>query len=200
MPSSRWSELDTDLERLPEGMVRIGYDSDTQTYTFRDSDGSIWEGAPGCEFGLMRRVSFGGYGAALGPSSDATPFLSASDAEAQIRRKERLANQKVSWRAEMMPLLNFFVLLAVSMLVFMYFLSRPSRVDTSSEEVALAGAAVHEEKVCPGGTTPYEIVAGDTCWAIAQAHAIDMEALSRANEGMECDTLAIGEKICVSDP
>lgn len=29
---------------LPAGMEQIGYDSDTQRYTFRDSDGSIYEG------------------------------------------------------------------------------------------------------------------------------------------------------------
>ena len=30
---------------MPAGMQRIGYDSDMQRYTFRDSDGSIYEGA-----------------------------------------------------------------------------------------------------------------------------------------------------------
>ena len=38
-----------DSYRLPEGMVRVGYDADTQQYTFRDmTDGSRWTGAPGC--------------------------------------------------------------------------------------------------------------------------------------------------------
>ena len=53
----RWSHLDTDEERLPEGMTRIGYDADTQTYTFRDAtDGSLWKGAPGCQYGKLFRV------------------------------------------------------------------------------------------------------------------------------------------------
>lgn len=53
----RWSHLDTDDERLPEGMARVGYDADTQVYTYRDSDGSYWEGAPGCQYGKLQRVS-----------------------------------------------------------------------------------------------------------------------------------------------
>ncbi|KAI0122032.1 hypothetical protein F4814DRAFT_196705 [Daldinia grandis] len=41
----RWSYLDTDEERLPHGVKRIGYDADDQEYTFFDtSDGSIWVG------------------------------------------------------------------------------------------------------------------------------------------------------------
>ncbi len=52
---SLWSRLDTDEERLPDGMLRIGYDADTQVYTYRDEDGSIWEGAPGARYGTLRR-------------------------------------------------------------------------------------------------------------------------------------------------
>ena len=36
-------------------MTRIGYDADTQRYTFRDSDGSIWQGPEGAEYGEMTR-------------------------------------------------------------------------------------------------------------------------------------------------
>lgn len=46
----RWAYLDTDEERLPEGMKRVGYDSDTRQYTFRDSEG-LWVGEPGDEWG-----------------------------------------------------------------------------------------------------------------------------------------------------
>lgn len=53
---SRWSYYDTDEERLPEGFQRIGYDADSQTYTFRDTrDGSLWEGPVGVEYGELRR-------------------------------------------------------------------------------------------------------------------------------------------------
>ncbi|KAK3681656.1 hypothetical protein B0T22DRAFT_299872 [Podospora appendiculata] len=52
----RWAHLDTDEERLPDGMTRVGYDADTQIYTYRDTDGSYWEGAPGSQYGRMHRV------------------------------------------------------------------------------------------------------------------------------------------------
>nr|CAD70447.1 hypothetical protein [Neurospora crassa] len=50
----RWKELDTDADRLPENMTRIGYDADTQVYTYRDNtDGTLWEGAPGATYGKL---------------------------------------------------------------------------------------------------------------------------------------------------
>ena len=36
-------------------MTRIGYDSDTGRYRFRDKEGSVWEGPEGAEFGEMRK-------------------------------------------------------------------------------------------------------------------------------------------------
>jgi hypothetical protein len=44
-----------DEYRLPEGMKRIGYDSDTGRYYYRDRDGVIWQGAEGAEFSEMTR-------------------------------------------------------------------------------------------------------------------------------------------------
>lgn len=38
---------------MPEGMTRVGYDSDTGKYYFRDSDGSLWEGPEGAQYGEM---------------------------------------------------------------------------------------------------------------------------------------------------
>lgn len=36
-------------------MKRIGYDADTQTYTFQDADGSVWKGAAGAEYSEMTK-------------------------------------------------------------------------------------------------------------------------------------------------
>lgn len=41
--------------RLPEGMKRVGYDSDSGRYYFRDGSGVLYEGAEGVEFGEMTR-------------------------------------------------------------------------------------------------------------------------------------------------
>jgi len=43
-------------DRLPYGMQRVGYDADTQQYTYQDADGSYWEGLPGNTYGELRRV------------------------------------------------------------------------------------------------------------------------------------------------
>ncbi|KAF8830483.1 hypothetical protein HHX47_DHR2001154 [Lentinula edodes] len=54
---SRWTQYDEDSYRLPEGMERIGYDSDSGKYIFRDRDGSVWQGPEGAEYGEMTRGS-----------------------------------------------------------------------------------------------------------------------------------------------
>ncbi|RDW57446.1 hypothetical protein BP6252_13784 [Coleophoma cylindrospora] len=46
-------QLPQDEARLPEGMERMGYDADTQTYSYRDQDGSYWEGDPGARYGEL---------------------------------------------------------------------------------------------------------------------------------------------------
>jgi len=47
----RWTDLDTDTHRLPDGFTRAGYDSNTRRYHFRDSEGRMYQGEPGEEFG-----------------------------------------------------------------------------------------------------------------------------------------------------
>src|SRR5436190_18956487 len=37
-------------------MRRVGYDADTQTYTYQDTDGSVWEGAPGARYGKLTQI------------------------------------------------------------------------------------------------------------------------------------------------
>ena len=38
-------------------MQRVGYDADTQTYTYRDnSNGGLWEGEPGNRYGELHRA------------------------------------------------------------------------------------------------------------------------------------------------
>ena len=50
---SRYSHYDTDEERLPEGMTRVGYDADTQVYTFKSPEGELYEAAPGNRYGEL---------------------------------------------------------------------------------------------------------------------------------------------------
>lgn len=39
-------------------MQRISYDADTQVYTYQDADGTLWEGAPGARYGVLKRGIF----------------------------------------------------------------------------------------------------------------------------------------------
>ncbi|KAK7455807.1 hypothetical protein VKT23_010840 [Stygiomarasmius scandens] len=49
----RWTQYDEDSYRLPEGMKRVGYDSDSGQYIFRDRNGSNWHGQPGAQYSEM---------------------------------------------------------------------------------------------------------------------------------------------------
>ncbi|KAH6609913.1 carbohydrate-binding module family 50 protein [Trichoderma cornu-damae] len=166
---SRFSRYDTDEERLPEGMTRVGYDADTQVYTFQDADGSYWESAPGSQYGRLTQVS--------GPADDAgdsEPFLSAQD-----------PTPKTSWRHDMMPLLNFGVLVGLSLLALFWFIGR--RAPSEALELVV---------ICPGRSITVQ--ANDTCWDLAQAEGISVDDLVGLNAGLDCGKLMVGSTICLS--
>ncbi|KAF2260902.1 hypothetical protein CC78DRAFT_536075 [Lojkania enalia] len=50
----RWVDRESDEERLPEGFKRVGYDADTQQYTYQDASGQYFSGEPGSRYGLLR--------------------------------------------------------------------------------------------------------------------------------------------------
>lgn len=50
---------------------------------------------------------------------------------------------------------------------------------------------------CPGGTFPYVIVAGDTCYALAQRFGTTVTAIQATNPGINCNNLKIGQTICI---
>jgi hypothetical protein len=93
---SRFSRYDTDEERLPEGMQRVGYDADTQVYTFRDADGSFWESAPGNQYGQLTKVG------------EARP--EGQESESFLVTNPQYHQHKMSW-FEMKPFLNFLMLI-----------------------------------------------------------------------------------------
>lgn len=55
MSAKRWSSYDTDTYRLPNGLTRVGYDSDSQKYTFRDSSGQEYTSASGSAYGPLEK-------------------------------------------------------------------------------------------------------------------------------------------------
>ncbi|CEJ80161.1 hypothetical protein VHEMI00364 [[Torrubiella] hemipterigena] len=161
---------DDDSSRLPEGMRRVGYDADTQVYTFQDADGSYWESAPGCEYGRLTRVG----GSDEDDVNDTQPFLQNASAQ-----------PSPSWRSEMRPLLNFGVIIGVFLMGVIWLLYGSS-----------SGNPVPELD-CPVGSQVYRVQAGDTCWDLAQSHDATVDDLIQLNDGLDCKHLPIGQQICL---
>ncbi|KAI0901631.1 carbohydrate-binding module family 50 protein [Annulohypoxylon nitens] len=167
----RWSQYDTDEERLPEGMQRIGYDADTQTYTFRDRDGSIWESAPGNQYGQLHRIN-----------TTYTPY--GDDAHDDTEPLHDPTEPKASsWRHEMGPLLNWFLLIGLFLLFIFWFISGATKQVSPT--------------TCPDHSSPYKIKSGDSCWAIAEEHSVPLDSLLHENQGLDCDKLAPGSTLCI---
>lgn len=207
MPS-RYAELDTDEEHLPEGMVRIGYDADTQVYTFRSADGSLWEGPPGSRYGHLTKVAgvpkppsnlenidieaADDAGAADAPppydesEEAAQPFLAHHNypgAQDNMRQRWGDDAMKRHWRAELMPLLNFFFILALFLMGLFWFLGWMAKSSNLSS--------------CEPGSHAHQIQQGETCWSIADMHGIGIDRLIEANKGIDCDMLWVGATVCV---
>lgn len=173
---SRFSHYDTDEERLPSGMERIGYDADTQTYTYRDARGKIYEGAPGAEYGHLSPT--GG-----DDDGEGAPFISPGSGGA--RPPQQWEHERDSWRAAWAPLLNFFLLVAL-------FLAGVGWL--------LYGRDGGEARVqCGLGEKSWKIHKGNTCWELAQGSGIEVDRLKEMNPGMDCDRLRPGSTICLPD-
>ncbi|KAJ9134631.1 hypothetical protein NKR23_g10067 [Pleurostoma richardsiae] len=182
---SRFSHHDTDDERLPEGLERVGYDADTQTYSYRDIDGSYWEGVPGSRYGQLTRVSAASASIGAGPPSpvESSPERAPPSSWTESPRASApLQGRRPSWRQELMPLLNFFLLLGLFLLAVFWYMFRTT-------DAIEAG--------CSQGAVPHVIVKDDTCWDIADGHHIDWKALLRENNWLNCGSLPVGETICV---
>lgn len=175
IPMSRFSRYDTDEGRLPDGMSRVGYDSDTQVYTYQDSDGSYWESPAGHEYGQLTRVG----GDTASDNGDMEPFLVSDQ-----------SYEQTSWRAELMPLLNFGVIVGLCLLLFFWYLHYAASPSKSTEEPGI-------EISCSDNGDPYTITDGDTCWSVAEKLHITTDDILRFNVGLDCQKLQLGSHICV---
>jgi hypothetical protein len=158
-------------------MQRIGYDADTQRYTFRDASGALYESAPGSRYGELRPV---------GQREQYTPE------ETEERNQAVEKNNREAVRS-MLPfaLLVFVFLLVVFNVINGGFWggSNTTRADHGDKQVL----------DCHEGSHPVQIEKGDTCWKIAESHSVDIDELLKlhGNEGVDCDMLRIGQGICV---
>ncbi|KAF2099252.1 hypothetical protein NA57DRAFT_74756 [Rhizodiscina lignyota] len=178
---SSFSQYDTDEERLPESLERVGYDADTERYTYRDTnDGSLWQGPEGARYGRLERIS--------GAIDVNTPEYHSSD---QVRPSFSIfqipshADQTIergsrqSWRY-MMPFL---------LLIFLFLLGVWKVIGPSSSKPS----AIQ----CGEAERAYEVRAGDTCWALSEKYDFKLDDLKKSNPKMDCDSLLAGEQICL---
>ncbi|KAK0429652.1 hypothetical protein ARMSODRAFT_948113 [Armillaria solidipes] len=177
----RWTQYDEDSYRLPEGMERIGYDSDTQTYFYRDANGDTWKGAEGAEYSEMTRVS--------GASS------STEDIEAAPRRADGYQQLATDLNRPMVSttytpnpsayrtLFPFFLIIAVVLLLVWRLILSP-------------GLSVPKSP-CAQGMQAYWVQAGDSCWEIATRHGYTLEELQGWNPKVECEVLMPGTTVCL---
>lgn len=176
----RWTQYDEDEYRLPEGMKRVGYDADTQTYTFKDQNGAYWEGPEGAEYGELRKVSEGRGGSnsmdieASAPTrADGYIPVPASGEGQPLRNGNRDA-----WRR----LFPFFLMISV----FLLFGFRLSHSYIKPRPIS-----------CPEHNKPMVIKSGDTCWEIAKTYGTSLENLRSINPDVNCAALKPGQRMCV---
>ncbi|KIM82305.1 carbohydrate-binding module family 50 protein [Piloderma croceum F 1598] len=182
----RWTQYDEDDYRLPEGMKRVGYDSDSGRYYFRDGAGVVYEGGQGAEFGEMTRVS--GAPVAI-PEESSDDDLEAAPSRADGYKplatesgttSRRLYTDGASYRT-MFP---FFLLVAVVLLLIWRLVVHP----TSSPP---------PPPPCPDKTTPYWVKSGDSCWEISRVHGCSLERFKELNRKVDCDRLMPGRRVCL---
>jgi len=207
----RWTQYDEDDYRLPEGMKRVGYDADSGRYYFRDSDGSIWRGGEGVEFGEMTRVN------SLPPSLDTGSSSSnhdddddlhsgRNDLEASPRTRnggyELLPNDQSNPMARTSKphltnspyrtLFPFFLIIAVVLLLIWRLILSPSLFSPPSSA---------SSRKCPeidgAQTSSQWIQPGDNCWELAKQNGWTLDKFKEANPKVNCDPLIPGTSVCL---
>jgi len=180
----RWTQYDEDDYRLPEGMKRVGYDSDTGRYYFRDRDGVLYEGVQGAEFSEMTRVS----GAPIAkPEETSDDDLEAAPSRADGYQALATESDTISGRrsntSAYRTIFPFFLLIAVVLLLIWRLVISPT--------------AAPPPPACPDKTTPYWVKSGDSCWEIARAHGTSLEQFKAINPKVDCDKLMPGRRVCL---
>lgn len=189
----RWTQYDEDDYRLPEGMKRIGYDADSGRYYFRDSDGTLWKGAEGVEFGEMTRVN--SLPASISVDDDDAEHRRSVDLEASPRTRNggyQLLPDDHS-RPMVQPLrvnvgsyrtlFPFFLIIAVILLLIWRLILSP-------------GLSTPTKK-CPEGTSSYWVQPGDNCWEVARERGWTMDKFKEANPKVVCEPLMPGTSLCL---
>lgn len=175
----RWTQLDEDDARLPEGFKCIGYDSDVGRYYFRSADGALWEGPQGSRYGEMTKLTNG--------SIELNGEQSIDVEAAGPRQKSHALLNVGDYRPTPSPyrtLFPFFLLICATLLLawrlFSSFTPPPP-----------------PPPLCPTNAELYLVRAGDTCWELARSRGSAVDTLKSLNEGIACDRLRPGQNMCV---
>ena len=59
------------------------------------------------------------------------------------------------------------------------------------------GPSLSFSSSCPDESEAYRVAKGDTCWDIANSHNVSLEEFLRANQGLACERLRPGQKVCL---
>jgi len=163
-------------------MKRVGYDADSGKYFFRDNEGQLWEGQEGAEFGEMTRVSAtqsDGDDVENGPRREDGYQLLTGDAS-----QNGAVYRRHSGGSPYRMLFPFFLIIIVVLLLVWRLIISPGLIPVKYAK-------------CPEGSSRVVVVAGDTCWRIAEAHGCGLEALRTLNADLVCERLMPGDQICV---
>jgi len=171
-------------------MKRVGYDSDTGRFYFRDRNGDTYAGPEGAEFGQMTRMS--GSEVLSAPTDEETPDdLERAPAMARADGYQPLAVDITDYPHK--PTVNtgayrtlfpFFLIIAVVLLLIY--------------RLILAPATSVQQSDCPGeDNMAYWVQPGDSCWSVAKAHGCSLEELMKGNPELDCEPLMPGTTVCL---
>ncbi|KIJ53805.1 carbohydrate-binding module family 50 protein [Sphaerobolus stellatus SS14] len=166
----RWTQYDEDEYRL-QGLKRVGYDADTQQYTFQS---------------VRNSTQVGTVAGSNEDDLEGQELTGTSDGYQRLPTENGIAPPYP--RSAYRPLLPYALIIVVVLLfVFKYFGSWPTPPPP------------HQSCMGSPDITPYTIVKGDTCWDIAQSHGIKLGDLKNEtiNPGLNCDNLRSGDMLCL---
>ena len=198
-------------------MKRIGYDSDSGRYYFRDRDGTVWQGPEGAEYGEMTRGDLPSlwtniltYRLYIVVTDESRQFhdVNEDNVEAAVPTRsdgyQPLSTNSVSTvRAPSMSNATFsegsmkhqpgpYATLFPFFLVIAVVLLLIWRLIVSPVLLNPGGGSL-----CPKGSKAYLVQPGDSCWEIAKVHGCSLDELKEANREVNCATLLPGTMICL---
>lgn len=82
-------------------------------------------------------------------------------------------------------MLPFFLLVSVALLTLFRY---------------VGSASAPTPLMCGDNSVPYSVIAGDSCWAIADSRGVTIADLEKLNVELDCTLLKAGTGICVPAP